>query len=1169
MYLLTHSDTAASALVTSASDLKLASECEFAFLRVLDFRLGWSTDPLPVADSMLKRAGALGTRHERRMLARLLEEHGDALVNLGEPDRQVEATRAAAERTRLALASGAPVVYQGVFFDETDPELPFVGYADFLVRQPDGRYRVVDTKLSRHVRVTALLQLAAYHEQLQRLGIPVDDEVELVLGDDTSRTVHIDDVAPVFRRRRARMHEIIAEHRVGGAPVQWGDPRYVIDGRCAHCEPFAAAADDLVNVAGMRLTQRAALVDAGLTTVTALAAVGEKPSDCTLSATTFEKLRLQAQLQRQASPGEPPPYVVTDPMPIVSLPAPNPGDLFFDFEGDPLYGELQPDGSTRWGLDYLFGWVDADAVFDCRWAHSQADEREALRSFLAFVTERMRRYPGLHIYHYAAYEKTHLLSIAARHGEGEAIVDELLRRGVLVDLYPVVTSSLRVGAPSYSIKKLEPLYLDGHREGVTNAADSVQQYADSSDAAAAGDAELAAEIRSAIAEYNADDCRSTLELRDWLRSLPEVQGIAEPEPPADLPAPDFEPSPLDLRLQELARDAEPNADAETAAAYRMAAAAIDYHRREAKSFWWEHFARLEQPTDAWDQTRGVFTVESAEVVRDWHREGRQRTDRRILRLVGAWAPGTGAPRAGGEVFVVYGDELPFTPIGHRAGMRVARQVKFHDDADVVANDDGVWVVETMPDGAEPWSALPTHLTPGSPPNPGALVPAIEQWGQSVALAAPAWPTDAMSSLLLRRPASSAGPLEPMRNADDGVRAVVASLVAMDAGHLAVQGPPGTGKTYLAAHVIAELVRVHRWRIGVTAQSHAVVEHVLDAIVLEGGLDGDLVGKAPQSSQDQGYYDLSPFTGLRGSNPQAAFAEQRASRGYVLGGTAWDFANRNRVQVGQLDLLVVEEAGQFSLANTIAASLAAKRILLLGDPQQLPQVSQGVHPAPVDGSALGHLIGEHAVLPAEYGYFLEASRRMDAAVARPVSLLAYDGQLRAHPSTQGRSLAGIEPGVHSVPMVHAGNATSSVEEAAAVVELVQRHLGLAWVGESGGAPTALTQGDLIVVTPYNAQGEVIREHLDAAGFGAVRVGTVDRFQGQEAVISIVSLAASSAAEVPRGLDFLLSRNRLNVSVSRAKWAAYVIHSPALMDALPTREDDLATLSRFITLVDPGP
>jgi uncharacterized protein len=277
-------------------------------------------------------------------------------------------------------------------------------------------------------------------------------------------------------------------------------------------------------------------------------------------------------------------------------------------------------------------------------------------------------------------------------------------------------------------------------------------------------------------------------------------------------------------------------------------------------------------------------------------------------------------------------------------------------------------------------------------------------------------------------------------------------------------------------------------------------------------------------------------------------------------------NRKRVLERQLDLLVIDEAGQFSLANTIGVAMSAKRILLLGDPQQLPQVSQGIHPAPVDGSALGHVIGGRAVLPEEFGYFLEESRRMDDAVTQPVSRLSYDGQLRSHASTRGRMLAGVAAGLHPVPVGHADNSTFSREEADEVVALVRRHLGAAWTDEPGSGPKPLDETGIIVVTPYNAQVELIREQLNAAGYSKVQVGTVDKFQGREAVVSIVSLAASSAEDVPRGLDFLLSRNRLNVSISRAKWAAYLLYSPALLDSLPATPDGVATLSRFIRLTE---
>jgi len=1150
------------ALVTSASDLTLASDCEFAFLRVLDHRLGWDTEPLPPDDAMLERAAELGGVHENRLLKRYRAEHGDALVSFSDDrPKGAEALRARAAETLEALLAGAPVVYQGVFFDESDPALPFVGYADFLVRQPDGRYRVVDTKLARHVKVTALLQLAAYHEQLEKLGLQVDDTVELILGNDQVETAHIEDIRPVFRRRRARMHAIIAEHRSEGETIRWGDDRYAVDGRCKYCEGPAADADDLITVAGMKLTQRDKLRAVGVTTLHALAGLAERPAECDIPAPTFEKLRLQAQLQASAPHGDPhaaPPYVVIDPRPIAGLPTPSAGDIFFDFEGDPMYAELQPDGTQRWGLDYLFGWVDAGGDFDKLWAHDQASEAEALDKFLAFVMVRLAQYPDLHIYHYASYEKTHLLSIAARHGVGEQIVDELLRRGVLVDLYPIVTSSLRVGSPSYSIKKLEPLYMgEDERAGVANAADSVVQYVAYRAARDDGKTDEAARILADIAQYNAYDCRSTLGLRDWLRSLPEVQDVRVDVVSQELATAAFEVSDLDLKLQELGLEAEHRGEDTAADAYRMAAAAIDFHRREAKSFWWEHFDRLEQPAELWQDTRNIYVVDGGSPEEGWSGVGpRGGAPKRTLRLSGAWAPGSSQVKEGLDVFLVYGEPVPFSPLGHRVGQRIATRATLVGETE----DGDVLVKETLPTGADPWDATPTHITPGPPPRADNLQAAIEQWGRTVADAPAGWPEDAMSRVLLRAAPAAAVRLDPMRDADDGVRAVVASLTSMDTGYLAVQGPPGTGKTYLAAHVIKELVERHHWAIGVTAQSHKVIENVLEAVVLDAGVESRLVGKKPDRDGSTGNYVDLPDNGFQG------FAARNQATGYVIGGTAWDMTNRNRVGVGQLDLLVIDEAGQFSLANTIATALSAKRVLFLGDPQQLPQVSQGIHPAPVDGSALGHIIGGHAVLPEDYGYFLAESRRMDEAVTQPVSRLAYDGQLRFHPSTLGRRLDEIEPGLHAVPVPHTGNATSSPEEAAAVIDIVTRHLGLLWTPKANAPARPMTEEDVIVVTPYNAQVELLRQSLDAAGYGNVPVGTVDKFQGREAVISIVSLGASDATEVPRGMDFLLNRNRLNVSISRAKWAAYVVHSPALIDYLPHTPEGLATLSRFITLID---
>jgi superfamily I DNA and/or RNA helicase len=323
-----------------------------------------------------------------------------------------------------------------------------------------------------------------------------------------------------------------------------------------------------------------------------------------------------------------------------------------------------------------------------------------------------------------------------------------------------------------------------------------------------------------------------------------------------------------------------------------------------------------------------------------------------------------------------------------------------------------------------------------------------------------------------------------------------------------------------------------------------------------------MGKKPPTG---GYSEPPGWTVLDRNEDIPPFISTHYDAGFVLGGTAWDFANAGKVPRDGLDLLVIDEAGQYSLANTIAVSVAAKRLLLLGDPQQLPQVTTGTHPEPIDTSALGWLSDGHDVLPDHLGYFLEETWRMHPALTAAVSALSYESRLRSHePDTTARLLVGVEPGLHSVPVEHHGHSVESPEECAAVVALVKKHLGMPWRDPSTGRDDAIRPTDLIVVAPYNAQVDLLRRTLHAEGLGEVPVGTVDKFQGQEAAIAIVSLTASSSADVPRGITFLLQRNRLNVAISRGKWAAYLVHSPALRDYLPHTPQGLAELSGFIRL-----
>ena len=1151
-------------VITSATDLTNASYCEFAFLRALDAKLGRIDRVDETPDPMLQRAGRLGDEHEARVLADYVERFGDGVVEIARPERlSVENLEAAASATARAFADRADVVFQATFFDGS-----FVGFADFIVHLGDGVYEVQDTKLARSARVTALLQLAAYGEQLQRIGVTTGETVRLVLGDLTESEHRLADILPVYRNRRARLQRIIAERLADTKPVAWGDSRYTICGRCDTCTIEVDEHRDLLLVAGMRLMQRARLVDAGITTIDQLASSTGPVAG--VSQTTVDGLRRQAQLQvAPHDENEPPEVDLYFAGALAALPAPDPGDIFFDFEGDPLYLEQKAAESARapqWGIDYLFGVVETDETFVPFWAHTLAEERQAFIDFLTYVEVRRAQYPQLHIYHYAAYERTHLLSLAARHGVGEQAVDDLLRDNVLVDLYPLVRKSLRVGSRSYSLKKLEPLYMGSElRTGdVTTATASIEEYAESRVLEANGDHEAAQRILDDIADYNHYDCLSTLRLRDWLLELAATKGVY----PGTLTSLQQEldlgtPSILHEQLKELAGDPLDIERSDDSIALALAAAAIDYHRRENKSFWWEHFARLANPIEDWADTRDVFVVDTARVERDWHREGRQRLDRRHLWLTGQLAPGSSL-KAGDTPFVVYEYPGPFIVAGSDPGSRpytTARVLEVSDDGDILLE-------ETFPADASAHDFLPSALTPSPPPSPGTQVAAIAEWGAAIVAEAHSsttdaqgervqrWPKDAVVDILRRVPPRTRS--DSLAAGEEPVAAVIASLLDLDSSYLAVQGPPGTGKTYLASHVITALVRDHGWRVGVVAQSHAVVDNVLDRIV-DAGLRKDLVAKVAKSGTGPVSY-----TSLK-SGEQSAFAARNAATGYVLGGTAWTFSNVNQVPRHSLDLLVIDEAGQFSLGYTIAASVAARNLMLLGDPQQLPQVSQGTHPEPINQSALGWISAGHDVLPAELGYFLAESRRMHEAVTLPVSNLSYEGALRSHPSAAARFLDGIEPGLHIEHVEHVDNATWSVEEAARIVELVRDVLGRAWSDPSDDrVADALAQADIIVVTPYNAQVGVVIDALDDAGFPDVRVGTVDKFQGQEAVVSIVTLAASSPADVPRGMPFLIMKNRLNVAISRAQWASYLVYSPALVDYLPGTAAELAQLSAFITL-----
>ncbi|MFI5086451.1 MAG: TM0106 family RecB-like putative nuclease, partial [Actinomycetales bacterium] len=840
MFLLdSTSDGAPRDLVFSASDLVTASECEYRLLRVLDEKLGRCPRADFARDEMLARASVLGDLHEHRVLDAFVAEFGPWDPGSGtgvydvEPAGSMDRGTLVAKHSESigALESGADVVFQAAFFDGT-----FHGRSDFLVKQADGTHAVFDTKLARHAKVSALLQLAAYGDQLIAAGIRPNPVMTLVLGNGTHSNHSLTDVLPAFRERRRRLLDITAAHRAQDASVRWGDPRFTACGRCDYCAEQVKASRDVLLVAGMSLSRRRRLNDAGIATIDQLARM-DPGTDAAL-----KRLAEQARFQIGADAADGSvsypdkngdrqtmSYKVLPANTLGMLPDPSEGDIFFDFEGDPLW---QDPITGSWGIEYLFGVAENAPVpggkppFKPLWAHDKAQEKQALVDFLAYVEARRSRYPDLHIYHYAAYEKSALRRLSLTHVIGEAAVDNLLRDGVLVDLYATVRHSIRISENSYSIKKLEPLYMGTNlRSGdVTDAGASVVAYANYCEARDAGNQAEAAVILAGIADYNEYDCLSTLELRNWLLELRAGHPELSAPPPVRDPgteAPDREPYqtlPEEQRLLDYGAALRPDQRLEADnQAIAMVGAAVGYHRREEKQFWWGHFDRLSADVDSWADTRDVFVVQHAEVLADWERPTPRSNPARTLRLSGRLAEGS-TYKPGQKLFRMYADPLT-DGIEPSPDPTVLRSGWFGTEVlevDRSGELDVVVVTERLRRGMDEFRQYPMALTPEKPvPTPGQRE-ALSRLASQVGAALPTLPANPALDLLRRSAPRLAG-LDALpavgSGADAYIEAITAAVTALDRSYLAVQGPPGTGKTHVGSHVIANLV-ARGWKVGV-------------------------------------------------------------------------------------------------------------------------------------------------------------------------------------------------------------------------------------------------------------------------------------------------------------------------------------------------------------------
>jgi uncharacterized protein len=1120
----------------SASDLVGYLECEH--LTTLD--LVNLVTPLQKTedDDQAKLIQAKGFAHEADFLELLRARHA-TLIDISATDRSLPQK---VEATLQAMRDGYEIIFQATLQDGC-----LIGHADFLRKVPrpsslgDWSYEVLDTKLARSAKAKFIIQLGFYSAMVGKAQGVLPLQMHVILGDRTEVAYRCADYA----RYLSLVTRRFLERATGAASETYPVPCEKCD-QCKWrglCEEKRLTDDHLCQVANIKSMQIKKLQLAGVTTLEALGTLpaGERIPKMTVE--TLDKLHRQARLQllaRQSGKNQ------LELLPqedgafrgFARLPRSDAGDLFFDMEGNPL---------EEGGLEYLFGlyfFQDGKAEFKPFWGHTRAGEKLAFEAFMDFVTAWLRQHPAAHIYHYAHYEQTALKKLMSLHGTREAEVDNLLRAGKLVDLYKVVSEGIRVSEPRYSIKNIEHFYLEGRTGDVTNAGASIVYYERWKET---GDPQLLKDIES----YNCDDVRSTYELQKWLLSLRPVglPWAKDAIEGVELTIPEVgELTDEEKRLisyRERLTNQLPE-DRKTWGYHEhlqeLTFQLLDFHRRTAKPEWWDMFSRKDMSEDE--------LLEDGEC------------------LAGLSLDAANPPRSEKRSILytyLYPEQESKLKTGD--GATITQTTDAIRDLNVDADNRRVSFVR----GANK-DPLPGHicLGPGGPISNKALIEAVFRFGDSVIAgdakysAIEAFLSQSLPNICGR---TAGAPVVP--ESKEPMPLIIDAISDLDSSYLFVQGPPGSGKTYTGSHVIVALLK-KGCRVGVSSNSHKAINNLLQGIVKVAKEQNFVFRGAKKSTKGKnesffdGDYIADVFTN------EAIFGVFGSESEYCLvAGTAWLFAAEEMDQ--QLDYIFVDEAGQVALANLVAMGTSAKNIVLLGDQMQLGQPTQGVHPGRSGESSLDYLLNGMATIPDERGIFLGTTWRMHPDVCRFISDAVYDGRLEPEPlNAKQRLLLGkdahpalMSAGIRYLPIEHDACSQRSQEEADLVVELVDSLLKQRY-RDKNGHEYPMTLNDILVVAPYNMQVNLLKQMLPEGA----RVGTVDKFQGQEAEVVIISMATSSGEYLPRFIEFLYSKNRLNVAISRAKCLAVFIANPALMAIRCSRPEEMALVNTLCWVQEVG-
>ena len=1071
-----------------------------------------------------------GNIHEKNYLAELKKKY-QKIIDLKNLDISKEEK---IKKTIEAIKDGWDVIYGGYLQRDN-----WRGEFDFLIinkntksKLGDYSYEIIDTKNSNKPKPDHIIQLGMYTYMLEGIQGLLPKRFTIILKNMVREDVQVNQVNEFFKIHRENYEKFINNGIDNIKPEKCGFCQV-----CSwqqECEKIWVKEDNLNQVGGLNKVHLKKLLELNIDTATKLSKQDSNKNLKGFREEISNKLIIQAKLQKEYELTKKPIYQynkknLIGPKGFNLLPEPTASDLYFDIES-------VEDHVFPGGLEYLFGIYyieDNQEKFKAFWSHTKDEEKKTVIDFFDFTKSHFKKYPNSKIYHYGSYEITALLKLTSLHKAKGIEYDHYLNLDKFVNLLNVNKQSLYLSESSYSLKNVEKFY-DFIRKGDVQKGDASQEYY--IEWMETQDQNFLDEIES----YNKQDCQSTYELHQWLLKIKpsDSSWFISQKNENEMELRDWEVEMLEYQNKvEKSKIKNPKIK-------QLMADIIGFYNREDKPAWREFFDRRTRSDEE--------LIEDPECIGNMKLNGEPLVEKRSL------------------IYSYKFEDQDFK-------LKKSKKTVIANNQDLEQKDYAGTIIdidyikkEVLLKRGTSQGLLPSILSigPDKPRPNNKLVSNTYKFIDSLIEENNKYP--ALNDFLEKKHPRIKGIKEGDKIilSEDFHKEIPKIVSNLQNSYLYIQGPPGTGKTYQAANSIIELLKKNK-NIAVTALSHKVIHNLLQKVedmAKEQGVSFDGYKRGNLEDED------TVFQGecINTYDKDTIFIDalEGIGKGKIFAGTKFHLASTFYDQ--KIDYLFIDEAGQVSLADLISIGNIAKNIILIGDQNQLGQPIKGTHPNDSGQSILDYLLEGRDTIPEDKGIFLNKTYRLNSKLTQFISSNFYEDRLVCDERTDKRIIKFDkkykikDSGIHYIEMNHKNNVQTSIEEFEVIKDLMKEMIGTEF--DDNGQIRTLTVDDFLIISPYNTQVNLLISKLEEFEINNPRVGTIDRFQGQEAPITIISMTSSDSDSLPRNKEFFFSRNRLNVAISRAQVASIILFNPNLLDTSPKNLDQIKLMNNFFKFLN---